>query len=66
MRGLLLLSLALVSAPFGLKGQDPKGAIEGEIADKTGGGIAFARVSARNLDTGLAMEVLTPASGRAS
>ncbi len=66
MRGLLLLALALVSAPFGLKGQDPKGAIEAEIADKTGGGIAFARVSARNLDTGLAMEILTPASGRAS
>src|SRR5450432_390625 len=59
----ILAILALVSAPFGLKAQDPRGAIEGEIADKTGGGIAGARVSARNLDTGLAMEVLTPPSG---
>ena len=63
MRGLSLVILVLISAPFGLQGQDPRGAIEGEIADKTGGGIALARVSARNLDTGLAMEVLTPASG---
>jgi hypothetical protein len=57
----LLALLVLASAP--LKGQDPRGAIEGEIADKTGGGIAGARVSARSLDTGLAMEVLTPPSG---
>jgi hypothetical protein len=57
----LLVLLACAGGP--LKGQDPRGAIEGEIADKRSGGIAGARVSARHLDTGFTVETVTTPSG---
>lgn len=58
------LLFTLLLAPVGLLGQDPRGVIEGEVTDKTSAGIPGARVSAKNLDTGFAAEVLTPPSGR--
>jgi hypothetical protein len=54
---LTLLVSALVSA------QDPTGAIEGAISDRTAAAIGHARVVATNLETGLTKEAETSADG---
>jgi carboxypeptidase family protein len=56
----LLVCLSGVSS---LLAQDPTGAIEGLVTDKTNSAVAGASVAAKNLDTGLTKEATTSASG---
>ena len=58
---LVLLSGAL--APGSLSAQDPTGAIEGAVNDRTAATIAGARVSALNLATGLTKDTQTAGDG---
>jgi hypothetical protein len=46
-----------------VQAQDPAGALEGQIGDKTGGAIAGATVTAKNLQTGQAQSQTTGATG---
>jgi hypothetical protein len=57
-----LLFVCLAVSPAG-RAQDPDGAIEGSIADKSESRLASAHVTARNLDTGLSKETLTGGNG---
>jgi hypothetical protein len=50
-------------APCASMGQDPTGSMEGQVRDKTAGTISGARVSARNLETGLAKETVSGPGG---
>jgi hypothetical protein len=62
----LAVALVLLSgglAPAALRAQDPTGAIEGAVSDRTAAVVAGARVVARNLDTGLAKDTQSAADG---
>ena len=57
----LVAILLLAAAPA--LAQDPTGAIEGAVTDSTAAGVAAARVTAKNLATGLSREAVTGADG---
>jgi len=59
----MLPILVCLAALPGARAQDPDGAIEGLIADQSESRLAAARVTAKNLDTGLSKETLTEANG---
>lgn len=62
----LVVALALLSgvlAPGALQAQDPTGAIEGLVSDRSAATVAGARVVALNLDTGLTKDTQTAADG---
>ncbi|HZB24518.1 MAG TPA: TonB-dependent receptor, partial [Vicinamibacterales bacterium] len=62
----LAVALVLLSgglAPAALRAQDPTGAIEGAVSDRTAAVVAGARVVARNLDTGLTKDTQSAADG---
>ena len=59
---IMLLFVCLAISPAA-RSQDPDGAIEGLIADKSESRIAAAQVTARNLDTGLSKATLTAGNG---
>src|SRR5262245_7514265 len=65
MRTTLVVCAALVSVLIGAAAfaQDPTGAIEGAVADKTGSVIPAARVTARNLATGFTREAAAADDG---
>ena len=55
--------VVLVLVPMRGLAQDPTGAIEGVVTDKTAGVVAGAHVVARNLDTGFTREAHASADG---
>lgn len=56
----LLLSLLLLSVA---SSQDPRGALEGQVGDKSGGGIAGAVVSVKHSQTGYVQSQITGSTG---
>jgi hypothetical protein len=55
--------LVCLSALSSLLGQDPTGAIEGLVMDKTNSAVSGASVAAKNLDTGFTKEATTSPNG---
>jgi hypothetical protein len=57
------LAFLLLSATVSLHAQTTNGSIEGSVADPSGGAVAGASVTARNLDTGLTQTTTTTDAG---
>jgi O-6-methylguanine DNA methyltransferase len=55
--------LGVLAAPDTARAQDPTGAIEGTVTDKTSSGVAGARLTARHLETGFTREAVTGSDG---
>ena len=58
-----LVLVVCLAVPRSAGAQDPTGAIEGAVTDKTAAGVAGARLTVQHLETGLARETVTGADG---
>jgi len=63
MTAVFLTCFVVVALPRHAVAQDPTGAIEGTVTDKTSSAVARARLSVRHLDTGLTRETESGADG---